>query len=593
MATIPFDERDIMFNCFECPGMESLTRVVDSEDCHEDTLRMLVEQSLLFADRVLVPLNEVADRQGCTLTEGRVTMPDDHSKAWEQYKELGIMAICASEAFGGAELPHFFAVAPAELECSSCVAFSTLPLLSKGAANLIATFGSDALKAMFLENMYSGHWSGTMCLTEPQAGSDVGACKTKAEGEGDVFLISGTKSFISWGEHELAENIVHLVLARMPDGPPGTKGLGLFAVPKFWVDESGMQGPNDVTCVGIEHKMGFHGSPTCVLDFGSEGQCRGYLVGAPYKGIEQMFQLMNAARFEVGVQGMGVASSAYMYALGYAQERKQGTQKTPDGYQQVPLIYHPDVQRMLLTMRALVHGSRSLLYHVALFQDLANHDESRSAFYSGLVDLLIPVSKSFGSDQGFNVISQAIQVLGGYGYCADYPVEQFLRDVRITSIWEGTNGIQALDLVFRKILGSKGKYLEYWHEWATSTLEDAEAPGISQDLKAVKQAHQMAMATSKHLGQMAMEKQIPAIQFVATPFQEAFGHVVVATMLAKQAGVACRALTRNDLSQLDREFYEDKLTSLNLFCQHLLPKAEATLRTLSTQSDAFPSLRQK
>lgn len=568
MTQYRIDERDLQFNMFECPGVHQLDGVHPMADGSDDTLRMVYEQCASFCQKVLAPLHDSGDREGCSLVDGQVQVPNGMQEAWDQYRELGLIGMMAEAAWGGSELPHFFAAPVAELECGSCVSFSMLPLLTRGAANLIASFGSDALKQTFLEKMYSGEWSGTMCLTEPHAGSDVGASTTKAVPDGDHYLITGTKIFITWGEHPLSQNIIHLVLARTPDAPRGSRGLSLFAVPKHRSDANGnITEPNDVSCGSIEHKMGIKASPTCVMNFGTNNQCRGYLVGKLNQGIAHMFQMMNSARIEVGVQGLAQGAAAYLAAREYARERTQGSIKDESGVRSAKIVEHPDVQRMLANMKALVEGGRALLYHLTLYIDLADHHPTQSERYQGYVDLLTPICKTYGSDQGFRVTELAIQTLGGYGYCNEYSVEQYMRDVKITSIYEGTNGIQALDLVFRKIIGSKGALLEAWldevQEFCTS-LDQTELDPIGQAIQKVSsELAQTAQHLAANMGQA---------QYYAVAFQEAMSLLAAAYYLARQAQVAsAKAANSNDA------FYAEKIVTAMMFSQEILPKAGFSL----------------
>ncbi|MCB1049726.1 MAG: acyl-CoA dehydrogenase [Acidobacteria bacterium] len=584
MSTYRIDEEDLLFQIRECPGLASLTGVHPSPDCQADTAEMILDQISGFAKKVLAPLRQDADQFGCQFDAGKVKVAPGLQEAWDAYRELGVMAMCEGAEFGGAELPHFFQVPVTECECGSFVSFSMLPLLTKEAANLIASFGSDDLKKTYVPNMYNGTWSGTMCLTEPQAGSDVGSAVTKAVPEGDHYLISGTKIFITWGEHDLSENIIHLVLARVPGAPEGTKGLSLFVVPKVHPDGT----PNDVVCGSIEHKMGIHASPTAVLNFGNDGKCIGYLVGQVNQGMSYMFQMMNRARINVGVQGMAQASAAYLDALQYARERKQGVVKTAEGLRSVPIIEHPDIQNMLLKMRAVVHGARNLFSHLGLFQDLAEHGENR-AFNEGLVELLTPISKTYGSDYGFRVAEWAVQVFGGYGYCRDYGMEQYLRDLKITSIYEGTNGIQALDLVFRKLLGSKGALLQNWFQYLAPVLADCQGTDFSKLAEGIQKAHQALGEVCKRMGLAMANGKVQSVQFHASAFQEAMCHVVIAGLHLKQALVA-RQLVESGQGSLSENFYRQKEVSCRFYFSYFLPSAVVQLQKMDFEDAGIKEL---
>ncbi len=573
MTHYRIDERDLAFNMFECPGVQQLEGNHPSPDAGEDTLRMVYEQISAFSQKVLAPLHDSGDREGCQFENGSVRVPNGMQQAWNDYRELGLIGMMASAKYGGADLPHFFAAPVAELECGSCVSFSMLPLLTRGSANLIASFGSDWLKDRYLPNMYSGQWAGTMCLTEPHAGSDVGASTTKAIPDGDHYLISGTKIFITWGEHDLSENIIHLVLARLPDSPKGSRGLSLFAVPKYrTADDGSILGGNDVECGNIEHKMGIKASPTCVMNFGTNQACIGYLVGQPNQGMAHMFQMMNAARIEVGVQGLAQGSAAYLAAKAYAQERTQGSRKSADGFRSLKIVEHPDVRRMLATMKALTEGGRALLYHLTLYLDLAHYHQSEAEKYEGYVELLTPICKTFGSDQGFKITEMAIQTHGGYGYCQEYGVEQYMRDVKISSIYEGTNGIQALDLVFRKILGNQGLHLKNWLAEITQfagEIRDGELRAISS---ALLKASQEVAATAQFF---ASCKDMEQVQYHAVQFQESMSHLAACYYLSRQAQVA---LEKSKSS--DEVFYTEKVLTAQLYASELLPAATFALTNM-------------
>lgn len=578
MTHYHIDERDITFNLKECPGLSVLKEHHPTEECDEETLDMIFDQSAGFAVKVLSPFFEPGDRQGCRFVDGKVIVPQEMKEIWPVYRELGVMGMTAGAEFGGTELPHLFQIPVSELECGSCVSFSMLPLLTREAANVIDRFAAQEVRERFLERMYSGQWTGTMCLTEPGAGSDVGATATKAEPHGSLYRITGTKIFITWGDHDLTENIIHLILARIQGAPAGTKGLSLFVVPKFRVDDSGnIAGFNDVVCSNIEHKMGINASPTCALNFGDHGDCEGYLVGEPNRGLSYMFHMMNSARFEVGLQGLAQASAAYLSAWHYAQERKQGTQKTTEGFAQVPITQHPDIRRMLLNMRAVVHGCRSLLYHMALYQDLAGcHPDGRR--YQALVELFTPICKSYGSDQGFRVTEWAMQVYGGYGYCRDYPIEQYMRDIKIASIYEGTNGIQAMDLVFRKILGNQGAHLNIWIEDVNALAERVQDTPLRDLAETLTRVVQTTKATVETFAGLVQRGQIALVQFLATDFQDALGHVVVAYFLLHQGLTAHQALAG---TPSDRRFYEDKLITVRHYFSRFLPLAETELNRMA------------
>ena len=573
------DERDMMFNLKECPGLKDYAGIEAFEDVDEDTAEMIFDQSKSFCQKVLAPILAESDQHGTKLEDGKVVLPESIGEAWEQYKELGLIGMCSDSTYGGGDMPHLLSVPVAEMECGSFVAFSMLPLLTRGAARLVWAFGSDQLKDTYLENMFTGHWTGTMCLTEPHAGSDVGAGSTKAIPEGDHYKITGTKIFISWGEHEFAENIIHLVLARTPGAPAGTKGLSLFVVPKNTHDGNTITGHNAVVCSNVERKMGIKASPTCVINFEDS---IGYIVGEEGHGMRYMFQMMNEARVEVGIQGMGIAAAAYGAAVNYAKERTQGSVRTADGARAAKIIEHEDVLRMLLKMRALVEGSRAMVHHLMYYHDMAHHGSDPDKF-NALIELITPICKSYGSDQGFRVTEMAVQTFGGYGYCKEYPMEQYMRDCKISSIYEGTNGIQALDLVFRKIIMNKGEYLKVWIDDCTALCGRLAGTRLEPLAGVMGKALGRVGETATHFGKLMMSGGDDKVRFSATDFQEAMGHVMVGGFLLRQSEVALQALEGN-VSDSDRTYYEQKMVTTAYFFETLIPPALTTLKVMQAES---------
>ncbi|PIE03773.1 MAG: acyl-CoA dehydrogenase [Acidobacteria bacterium] len=570
-----FDERDIMFNVRECPGFQKVSEVDKYEEFSTEDLDLIFEQMLQFSQDELAPKNSEFDQEGSHLVGDCVKTPASMKELWENYLEIGLTAVIANPEYGGIGMPHLFAAALSELEIGACLSFSMISLLTRESANLIDSFGSEALKDVYLEKMYSGEWTGTMCLTEPQAGSDVGAARTKAVPAGDAYRITGTKSFISWGDHDLSDNIIHLVLARVEGAPKGSKGLSLFVVPKFKLDKDGNPAEsNDVICSSVEHKMGIKASSTCVLNFGENGNCTGYIVGEENQGLKYMFQMMNAARNGVGLQGMALASVACEYALQYAKERKQGA--LPGQTESTEIINHPDIRYMLMKMKAIVQASRALVFHGAYYEDLLHHPEEAEKA-AILFELLTPICKSYCTDMGFKVTELAMQVYGGYGFCKDYPIEQLMRDIKITSIYEGTNGIQGLDLVFRKLLGTKGA------SWKTLALEMTELTNRVKQTKLAALAEQLEKAVNScsrvmgKFGELAMNKQFHILQFHATQLLNAMGHLCGGYFLLKAAEKA--------LPQKEAEaFYADKINTCEFYFSYLLPEAETTFRILQQAS---------
>lgn len=454
MPHFKVNPKDIFFILKEQLGYASLCRLERYRELNEKALDMLVNEAINFARGAIDPLQEIGENQGVKLENGRVRCPPEFKTAFAQYGENGYIAAARDPAYGGLGFPHMMRIVINDLMYGACQAFNMAPSLTHGAAHLIENFGSRDQKQAFVPNMFSGQWAGTMCLTETEAGSNLAALETTAYPQGKHYRIKGTKIFISWGDHDLTENIVHLVLARIDGAPAGIEGISLFIVPKIRVNPDGSLGdPNDVVCSRIEEKLGLHASPTCTLNFGAGAECIGYLCGSAGKGLAHMFQMMNAARINTGVSGMTLASTAYHNALEYAKNRRQGRDIAGQRSGQVPLISHPDVRRMLLWMKAAVDGMRSLIYSGAFWQDLSLElpDGDEKEHYRHLLDFMTPIIKAYCADMGFRVCETAVQCLGGYGYCRDYPLEQYLRDAKIMSLYEGTNGIQSIDLMGRKL----------------------------------------------------------------------------------------------------------------------------------------------
>jgi alkylation response protein AidB-like acyl-CoA dehydrogenase len=444
--------------------------------------------------------------------------------------------------------------------------------------------------------MYTGEWTGTMLLTEPEAGSDVGALTTSAvKNEDGTYAITGNKIFISSGEHDLAANIIHPVLARIEGAPEGTKGISLFLVPKIWVNDDGSLGEfNDVVCTGVEEKMGIHGNATCSMSLGSKGKCRGMLLGEENKGMRSMFLMMNEARLLVGIQGFACASAAYMHAVNYARQRVQGRHllnMEDKSAPSVPIIQHPDVRRMLLTMKAYVEGMRSLIYYVGMCDDrmhVCENDEEK-AKYQGIIDLLIPVAKGYVTDRAFDVCNLGVQIFGGYGYIKEYPMEQLLRDCRITPIYEGTNGIQAMDLLGRKLGMNKGKPIMDLMGEIQATIAAAKAnPRVQEFAGKVEAALNKLGEVALHLGKTAMSPQVMVAFAHAYPFMEVCGDVVLSWLLLWRATIAAQKLD-NGAKKKDATFYEGQLKSIEFFTASLLPvtlgKMNAILATNSAAVD--------
>lgn len=601
-GTFPISMRDMKFILYEQLGIERLCQFDKFKDFSRETFDMVLEEGAKLAAEVIAPLNSVADKEGCTFEKGKVKVPEGFHDAFKKYCEGGWIAASVDAEAGGQGLPDSVALAAAEMFVGACCSFTTYPGLTRGCANLIESFGTADQKALYLEKMYSGQWTGTMCLTEPQAGSAVGDVKTSAKKQGDHYVIQGTKIFITAGDHNLAENIIHAVLARTENAPPGTKGLSLFIVPKVRINADGSLGePNDVNCGGIEHKMGLKGSSTCTLNFGDDGKCQGYILGQENQGIQLMFQMMNEARLGVGLQGFALGNLAYLYALKYAKERIQGVEVTKmrdPNAPRVPIIKHPDVRRMLMTMKAYAEGLRALIYRSAYYADLTKvaTDPKEKEYCENMIDLLIPIVKAYSTDIAFRLTEWAIQVHGGYGYCGEYPAEQLCRDVKITSIYEGTNGIQAMDLVGRKLSLKKGALFMGWMKEVNEFIEKHKAhPVFGPAIGKLEQAKNTLINVSMHFAKVAAGGDPLYAMLHATPYLELFGEVELAYLLLDQAIIAreklqaifqkAGATTEDDQARVindqpEAAFYSGKVHTAEFFVNNILPHVQGTATTI-------------
>ena len=460
MSTYTAPLQDMQFVIKELVGLADITAMPDCAEVTEDLVDAVLDEAAKFATGVLDPLNHTGDKTGARFADGSVTTPPGFKEAYRQFIAGGWNGLSGEAAYGGQGLPHVVSMPVQEMWNSANMAFCLCPMLTSGVLEALKLKGTPGQKEKFLHKLTAGEWTGTMNLTEPQAGSDLSAVRTRAVPEDDHYRLHGTKIFITWGEHDMAANIVHLVLARTPDAPEGVKGISLFIVPKFLVNDDGSLGSrNDVKCVSIEHKLGIHASPTAVLAFGEKEGAVGHLVGEANRGLEYMFIMMNAARLSVGLEGVAVAERAYQRALAWSRERMQGRVIGGSGARTSPIVQHPDVKRMLLTMKSTTEATRALAYWTSALLDRAKKhpDEAERRRCQAMVDLLIPVVKGWSTENGIEVASLGVQVHGGMGFIEETGAAQHLRDARITTIYEGTTGIQANDLVGRKVGREQGK----------------------------------------------------------------------------------------------------------------------------------------
>ncbi|HLE55723.1 MAG TPA: acyl-CoA dehydrogenase [Rhodothermia bacterium] len=591
MAQILADRRDIDFVLHEQLEVDQLAKYERFAEFNRRAIDMIVSEARTLAVKEILPTQADGDHLGVHFENGKVTVPDSFHKAWKALRDGEWMATTEDPAWGGQGMPRSVAVAAADYLLASNFAFVMYANLSHGAGKLIETFGSDQQKKLFLKKLFSGEWTGTMLLTEPEAGSDVGALATTAAPNPDgTYSITGNKIFISGGEHDLASNIIHPVLARIEGAPAGTAGISVFIVPKIWVNEDGTLGePNDVVCTGIEEKMGIHGNVTATLALGSKGKCRGLLLGEANKGMRAMFLMMNDARLMVANQALGCASAAYMYALNYARTRIQGRHllkimdKEAPG---VPIIQHPDVRRMLMIMKVYVESLRSLSYYIAFLNDAmaTASDAEEKKRLGGIIDFLIPIAKAYTSERAFDVCSLGVQVYGGYGYIREYPMEQLLRDCRITPIYEGTNGIQAMDLLGRKLGQNGGRpIIDLGEEIRRSLATAADVDRTASMAEKMEQALGRLEEVARHMGMTAMYGNLLGASAHAHPFLEVCGDIIVGWMLLWRARVAGEALA-NGGKEEDAAFYEGQIRSAQFYCDIMLPVALGRMEAILSGS---------
>ena len=574
--------RDMQFVLKELAGLDELAKLPGCEEATPDVVDAILEEAGKFAEAVLSPLNASGDKEGARFSDGKVTTPKGFKEAYKLFAESGWTALGSELEWGGQGLPTLVATPVAEMWKSANHAFSLCPLLTGGAIDALVLSGSDALKKTFLEKMVTGEWTGTMNLTEPGAGSDLAAVRTRAEPQPDgSYRVFGQKIFITYGEHDMADNIVHLVLARTPTAPEGVKGISLFIVPKFLVNADGSLGErNDAWCVSIEHKLGIHASPTAVMAFGERGGAVGYLVGEENRGLEYMFVMMNVARFGVGLEGVSVCERAYQRARDYARERTQGTDIGVRGGPRVPIIVHPDVRRMLMTMRAHAEASRALAYVVASAHDAAHchPDVDRRKREQAIVDLMIPVVKGWSTEIGVEIASLGVQVHGGMGYMEETGAAQHLRDSRISTIYEGTTGIQANDLIGRKMARDRGAVFGEVLGMMRA-VEQQLARSDSADLKAIRARLAVAVDALERAGAWVVETfaaDIRAASAGAVPFLRLFGVVAAGWQMARAALVAKARIDAGD----GDPFYPAKIITARFFADHVLTQAEGLAATV-------------
>ena len=585
--------KDIWFVIDELIGLETVNSLPGCDGATEDIVQAILSEAGRFAAEVLAPINRSGDLEGCRLENGVVTTASGFKDAYRQFVDGGWNSLAFDPEYGGQGLPWLVATAVNEMWDSANLAFSLCPLLGVGAVDMLFAHGTQEQKDTWLPKLISGEWAGTMNLTEPGAGSDVGALRTKAVKDGDHYRITGQKIFITWGEHDMAENIVHAVLARVEGAPDGIKGISLFLVPKFLVNADGSLGPrNDLRCASLEHKLGIMASPTAVMAYGDNEGAVGYLIGEENRGIEYMFTMMNNARLGVGLEGVAIAERAYQQARDYATTRVQGRDLSDPSAGPVTIIHHPDVRRMLLTMKANVEAARALTYLAAASLDVARRHEDGAMrdYHQRRTDLLVPVVKAWSTDLGVETASLGVQIHGGMGFIEETGAAQHYRDARITPIYEGTNGIQALDLVRRKLMGDRGASARELIDEMRAT--EAELAAASNGLAHIRGALGDGVATLGHATDWMLgghENGVLSAAAGATPYLRLLGTVTGGWLLAKSALAATRGLAEDGA---DTAFLEAKISTALFYAENIMPQAAALARAATSGPDTIMALEE-
>ncbi|GGR24445.1 acyl-CoA dehydrogenase C-terminal domain-containing protein [Deinococcus ruber] len=582
------DMRFLLKDVFKAEAALSEVPYYTQNETHTaDLADQILDEAARFASNVIQPLNMSGDAEGCTVADGVVKTPAGFKEAYKQYAAAGWTALDGDPEYGGQGVPHVIGNAVSEMMIAANIAWSMYPGLSHGAYTALKAYGDDATKNIYLPKLLAGEWTGTMCLTEPHCGTDLGLLRTKAVDNGDgSFSITGTKIFISAGEHDFTDNIVHLVLARIEGAPAGTKGISLFLVPKFNVNADGSLGErNGVVCASLEHKMGIKANATAVLNFDG---AKGFLVGQPQKGMQAMFVMMNGARLGTGMQGLGLGEVAYQNALAYAKDRIQMRHEPRmDPAQPAdPIIVHADVRRMLLTAKAYNEAARALTLWLSLSIDIEQHhpDAAKREEAADLVALMTPIAKAFMTDNGFTSTVLAQQVFGGHGYIKEWGMEQFVRDARIGQIYEGTNGIQALDLIGRKVLGDGGKKLQKLSGMLQAFIEENEGnEDLAPMLDALGKGAQQLGSLTMVVGQKAMQDQAEA-NAAAVDYLRYMGHVTYAYLFALMSKAALEGIAAGN----DKDgFYKSKLQTAKFYYAKLFPETKALAATIKAGNETL------
>lgn len=569
------DDRDVRFVLKEHLGIDRLLQYDRYRHFTMSDIDMVLECANDIAKNEIAPTFQDADRVGARFENGKVYAPEGFHRLWSLFREGGWFALVNSPEYGGQGLPVIVSEAVQEFFMSANFSFGCYSGMGAGNGVMIEKFGTEKQRDLFVRKLYSGEWGACMCLTEPDAGSDAHMIATKARPDGDVYAIEGTKIFITSGDHDLTENIVHMVLARIEGAPGGAKGVSLFAVPKIRVNDDGTLGEgNDVQCTGIEHKMGLNGSATCVIQYGENGRCRGHLIGKPGMGLAYMFDMVNLARMAVGLESVAFGANIYANVLEYAKNRIQGTPFGKKGGGRVRIIEHADVRRMLMNIKALTEGMRALVYKAYFMEDLAracpDAEERKRASYR--LELLTPIVKAYCSDRVFEICRDGIQILGGYGFCREYPVEQYARDCKILSIWDGTNYVQSIDLVGRKLSMDGGKAFREWIQEIKGFIDQSGViEEFSGDAELLEEAVGVISRLSGRLGGYSRDGKNDLIPLLSTRFLDCCAEVAVSHLLMEQAAIAIRKGASTDCGDGDRDFYAGKVAAAHYYVRNYLP----------------------
>ncbi|MBU3914556.1 acyl-CoA dehydrogenase [bacterium] len=600
MAQQQAELRDIHFALFEQMQVEELVKNEKFSEFNKKMIEMIIKEARNFGLKEILPTYTEGDKQGVTFSNGKVKAPECFRKPFQLFREAEYASMTEDPEVGGQGLPQLVFAAVNEYLSGCNFSLSAYTTLGHGTGKMIELFGTEKQKELFLKKLYTAEWGGTMLLTEPDAGSDVGALTTSAKKNDDgTYSITGNKIFITSGDHDLTDNIIHPVLARIEGAPKGTKGISLFLVPKYWVNDDGSMGDaNGIVCTGVEEKMGIHGSATCAMSMGASGDCRGTLLGEENKGMRVMFLMMNEARLGVGHQAFTHASAAYIHALNYARERIQGraledmmNHEAPS----VPIIKHPDVRRMLLEMKSNVEGMRSFVYYVArcfdLMESAASKEEREK--YEGLAELLTPILKTYNSNVGFTACVQAMQVFGGAGYTKDYPVEQLARDCKIASIYEGTDGIQAMDLLARKMPMKEGQiFMSFIQEIQTIIKQAKETKGLEKLAEKLEEGLNKLQAVSMSLAKTAMSASFKTAFAHSVPFLMVMGDITMCWMLLWRAVIASAKLEAG-AKKKDADFYAGQIKNAEFFIYTILPVTMGKMASIEYGSNAAIEIKEE